>query len=89
MLIPKGGDNRLFRKASGLCYFAGLRTQSHATSITCLVHRRLSHLSDIFIHGRGHPTMIRYFEFTVAKLMLVHSLNDTRISACPTACSMN
>jgi hypothetical protein len=61
VLIPKGGDNRLFRKASGLCYFAGSGTQSHATSISCLVHRRLSHLSDIFIHGRGHPTMIRYF----------------------------
>ena len=62
MLIPKGGDNRLFRKASGLCYFAGLRTQSHATSIGGLVDRSLSHLRDIFIHGRGHPTMIRYFE---------------------------
>jgi hypothetical protein len=62
VLIPNGGDNRLFRKASGLCYFAGLGTQSHATSISCLVDRRLSHLSDIFIHGRGHPTMIRYFE---------------------------
>jgi hypothetical protein len=62
VLIPKGGDNRLFRKASGLCYFAGLRTQSHATSIGCLVDRSLSQLRDIFIHGRGHPTMICYFE---------------------------
>ena len=62
MLIPKGGDNRLFRKASGLCFFAGLRTQSHATSIGCLVDRRLSQLCDIFIYGCGHPTIIRYFE---------------------------
>lgn len=61
MLIPKGGGNRLFRKASGLCYFAGLKSQSHATSIGYLVDRSLSHLRDIFIHGRGHPTMIRYF----------------------------
>src|SRR6202040_4468654 len=61
VLIPKGGDNRLFRKASGLCYFAGLEAQSHATSIGCLVDRSLSHLRDIFIHGCGHATMIRYF----------------------------
>jgi hypothetical protein len=64
VLIPKGGDNRLFRKASGLCYFAGLEAQSHATSIGCLVDRSLSHLRDIFIYGCGHPTMIRYFEIS-------------------------
>jgi hypothetical protein len=65
VLIPNGGDNRLFRKASGLCYFAGLGTQPHATSIGCLVDRSLSHSTDFFIHGRGHPTMIRYFGTTV------------------------
>ena len=62
MLIPKGGNNRLFRKASGLCYFAGFGTQSHATSVGCLVNRSLSHLKAIFMHGCGHPAMIRYFE---------------------------
>ena len=40
----------------------GLGNPIPRTSISCLVDRRLSHLSDIFIHGRGHPTMIRYFE---------------------------
>src|SRR5437667_4659049 len=59
---PIGGANRLFRKASGLCYFAGLGAQSHATSIGCPANRSLSHIKDIFMHVRGHPTIIRYFE---------------------------
>jgi hypothetical protein len=67
VLIPKGGDNRSFRKASGSCYFAGLGTQSYATSIGCLVNSSLSHLRDIFIHGCGHPTMICYFEILTPK----------------------
>jgi hypothetical protein len=62
VLIPKGGDNRLFRKASGLCYFAGLEPNPTQPRLAAPMTRSLSHFTDIFIHGCGHLTMIRYFE---------------------------
>ncbi len=46
-----------------LCFF------THATSIACLVDRSLSHSTDFFIHGCGHPTMIRYFDFPTRSIL--------------------
>jgi hypothetical protein len=52
-----------------------------------LKKRKRAKLSDWV--KRAAELVVGYFELTAAKLMLVHSLNDTRISACPTAFPIN